>query len=130
MLRRGRISCLIAAVIAAAGCSSLPQTETPRDARNVISRQAIERMNASTAYDVVATRLNRSPARAVRGSSTSFERPQEPIIMIDGNRSEVAALRTLPARDIQEIQILTAGEGTQRFGTGATNGVIVITTRT
>ena len=49
--------------------------------------------------------------------------------MIDVNHSEVAALRTLPARDIQQIQILNAAEGTYRYGTGATNGVIVITTR-
>lgn len=130
MLRRGYFPCLIAAAAAAVGCSSLPQTGTPREERGVIDRQAIERMNVSTAYEVVATRLNRSPSRAVRGSSTSFERPQEPVIMIDGNRSEVAALRMLPARDIQQMQILNAAEGTQRYGTGATNGVIVITTRT
>ncbi len=129
MLRRGYAPCLIVAAIAAAGCASLPKQTTPRETQNVIGRQAIERMNASTAYDVLALRLNRPPTRAVRGSTTSFERPQEPMIVIDGNRSEVAALRALPANDIEEIQILNAGEGTLRYGTGATNGVIVITTR-
>ncbi|MEX2285236.1 MAG: TonB-dependent receptor plug domain-containing protein [Gemmatimonadota bacterium] len=129
MMRRECVSCLIAAVIAAVGSTSLPQTGTPREERGVIDRQAIERMNVSTAYDVLATRLNRLPSRALRGGATSFEPPQEPMVMIDGNHSEVAALRTLPARDIQEIRILNAGEGTQRYGTGAANGVIVITTR-
>jgi hypothetical protein len=65
----------------------------------------------------------------VRGSSTSFERPQEPIIMVDGSRTEVAALRMLPASQIAEIRILNATEGTFHYGTGATNGVIVVTTR-
>ena len=56
-------------------------------------------------------------------------RPQQPVVIIDGNRSEVDALRMLPAADIEEIRILNAGEATTRYGTGATNRVIVITTR-
>ena len=129
MMRRGCVPSLVVVALVATGCTSLPKQSAPRQEQGVIDRQTIERMNVSTAYDVLATKLNRSPSRAVRGSATSFERPQEPVIMIDGNHSEVAALRTLPASDIQEIRILNAGEGTQRYGTGATNGVIVITTR-
>ncbi|MGH7468645.1 MAG: TonB-dependent receptor [Longimicrobiales bacterium] len=129
MLRRGFVFCLTTVVVAAAGCATLPKDNSPRDTRDQIGRSAIERMNVSTAYDVLATRLNRQPSRALRGSSTSFERPQQPMVMIDGSRSEVAALRTLPASNIEEIRILNATEGTMWYGTGATNGVIVVTTR-
>jgi len=86
-------------------------------------------MNVSTAYDVLELQLNRSLTGPLRGTATSFERPQEPLVIIDNSRTEVAALRTLPASDIKEIRILDAREGTLLYGTGATNGVIVVVTK-
>ena len=125
MFRPASVSCLIVAALAA-GCASAARPTTPRSPSNEINRQEIERMNVSTAYDVLETKLNRSLARPLRGGATSFERPQQPLVVIDGNLSEVAALRTLPASNIEGIEILNATEGTMRYGTGATNGVIVI----
>ena len=128
MLRLNHKASLILAVLAA-GCASAPRHVATPEQRDLITAQAIERMNVGTAYDVLARHLNRSPSRSVRGGETSFERPQTPIVIIDGNVSEAAELRTLPARVIDSIEILNATEGTMRYGTGATNGVFVIKTR-
>jgi len=118
------------ALIALSACASLPRgPAAARDPQNIITWQAIERMNVSTAHEVMIKRFNRPPAGPLRGSSTSFEGSQEPLVFIDSNVSEVAALRTLPARDIESMEILNAIEGTMRYGTGAVNGVIVIKTK-
>jgi hypothetical protein len=129
-MRTQRLANLFLFVLGLASCarsSALPRAVP--DARGMISRQTIERMNVNTAYEVLATRLNRQPSRPVRGSATSFERPQAPVVIIDGMWSDVATLHTLPASNVEEIRILNANEGTARYGTGATNGVIVISTR-
>ncbi|MGH7463395.1 MAG: hypothetical protein ACREMA_20495, partial [Longimicrobiales bacterium] len=112
MLRLNYRTSLILAWFAIAGCASTPRKVATLEQRDLITAQAIERMNASTAYDVLARHLNRSPLRSVRGGETSFERPQEPIVIIDGNRSEVNQLRTLPAHYIESIEILNATDGT------------------
>ena len=129
-MQRQRLAYLFLVVFSLASCAhSVPPRRVPPDARDVIGRQTIERMNVSTAYEVLATRLTRQPSRALRGGATSFELPQAPLIVIDGQRSDIATLHTLPAINVEEIRILQAGEGTTQFGTGATNGVIVIRTR-
>ncbi|MEX2282075.1 MAG: hypothetical protein WEE89_06300 [Gemmatimonadota bacterium] len=110
-------------------CATVPPRSPNRASPNVIRSDAIERMNASTAFEIISLKLNRAPTRALRGGAASFERPQEPVIVIDGIRSEIKALHTLPASDIEEIRFLNAGEGMNRFGTGASNGVIEIYTK-
>ena len=119
---------LLITAVAVTGCASLPKEPTRRAPRGVITREAMDRMKVGTAYEVVARKLNRPLSLGVRGGATSFEQSQEPIVVVDGIRSEFTVLHTLPKFDLESIEILNAVDGTLRYGTGATNGVIVIKT--
>ena len=128
MMSRIPAALLTVTVLVTLGCASHQRPATPAANRSVITREAIALMKVSTAYDVLVRQLNRSLTGPLRGAATSFERPQEPLVIIDNSRTEVAALRVLPAVDVDEIRILDAREGTLQYGTGATNGVIVVAT--
>lgn len=53
-----------------------------------------------------------------------------PIVFVDGmEMGTLFELRSIPARDVLEIRLLSSGEGTFRYGQGYTAGVIHVTTR-
>lgn len=111
------------------GCVSVPRVTAPVASRNAITRDAIERTGAQTAVDLLTIYMARSPYRPLRGGPTSVTQSQLPMVVIDGTITDVSSLQTMPARDIEELRILNGIEGSWRYGTGAGNGVIEITTR-
>ncbi|NIR38167.1 MAG: hypothetical protein GWO22_19955 [Actinobacteria bacterium] len=53
-----------------------------------------------------------------------------PVVHIDGIRqTEIEVLTSLPAREVGEIEYLPGREATTRFGTGYSNGAILVRTR-
>jgi TonB-dependent SusC/RagA subfamily outer membrane receptor len=52
-----------------------------------------------------------------------------PIVIIDGVRSEASALRTLDRTRIDKVEVLKGALAISVYGADATNGVIVVTTK-
>jgi outer membrane cobalamin receptor len=109
--------------------------QIPPDGR-LITSEEIEASGATTAWDVLRrlgthltlneTGSGRAASIRHRGSS-SVNLSNAPMVLVDGIRHEPSALQQVPAGRIREIRILNGVTGTSRYGTGAGNGVIVVT---
>jgi TonB-dependent SusC/RagA subfamily outer membrane receptor len=52
-----------------------------------------------------------------------------PIVLIDGVRSDAAALRAIDRKRIDRVEVLKGPLAVGVYGADATNGVIVVTTK-
>jgi hypothetical protein len=114
------------------GCSSTPPLrsapETHRAERNVVTKAEI-REGMESAYDVVA---NTRPLWLMpRGYLPSDNgRPETPTVYVDGFRyGSCESLRSIQAIDVTEIRFLDSKSATTRFGSGHTNGAILVSLR-
>ena len=62
---------------------------------------------------------------AVQGATSS----EQPLLLIDGVRSDLATLKSIDRSRIASVEILKGRAALQTYGDGAKNGVIVVTTK-
>lgn len=62
---------------------------------------------------------------AVQGATSS----EQPLLLIDGVRSDLATLKSIDRSRIASVEILKGRAAMQTYGDGAKNGVIVVTTK-
>ena len=65
----------------------------------------------------------------IRGNSTFTEGGGDPLVVIDGVQLKGAYFNDINPNDIESIQILKDAATTSSYGIGASNGVIIITTK-
>lgn len=138
------VSALVA-VAALSACHRAPQTAASpeslhnSDGRRVITADAIEKSGARTAWEALQRTVpfftfndNRSgrPAGVEHRGRSSIVLRDQPMIIVDGvELNDFTTLGSMPASDIEEIEVLTGIDATTYYGTGATQGVIRITTK-
>jgi len=138
MKKRATLALLVTLPIIA-GCGIKPRAATPaRNVGHLITHEEIERSGARTMWEALSktvryARFQESgtgtPERIRRRGSSSIVLTEDMPIYIDQVRvSEVRVLASLPARDIDHIQVLNGLDATTYFGTNAGDGVILITT--
>lgn len=122
-----------AVVVFGAACSSgspgtLDDSPTPRRSRNLISREEIQTIPPTTAYDVV--REFRQQWLQARGPDlVSMGGRAGPVVAVDNVlRGRLEELRAIRSEDIQEIRFIPARDATTRWGTGVQGGVIEVVT--
>ena len=142
MSRRRPTRLLPLALLIAAGCASGGRAE--RDpfttSGRVITAEAIERSGARNGWEALRSagtymRLREdargNPSSLTARGYSSIELSPYPLLLVDGAHMEsFEYLRDIPAFSIESIRILDGAEGTRYFGTGAGNGVILVSTRT
>lgn len=104
----------------------------------IITREEIGQSGARDGWEALrlgATHLNFQYARqgsAVRVTHRgvgSFLIDPQVLLVVDGTHMQsLSVLETIPAENIDYIQILSARVGVLKYGTGAGNGVIVVKT--
>jgi outer membrane cobalamin receptor len=104
----------------------------------IITREEIERSGARDGWEALrlsATHLNfqytreGSDARVTHRGVQSFLIDPQVLLIVDGTHMQsLSVLETIPARDIDYIQILSARVGVVRYGTSAGNGAVVVKT--
>ena len=138
---------LAAALAALLACHRVPSSEPTAvadsrhssDGRRVISSDAIEKSGARTAWEALQRTVpfftfndNRSgrPANVEHRGRQSIVLHDQPLVVVDGvELNDFTTLGGMPAGDIQEIEVLTGIDATTYYGTGASKGVIRITTK-
>lgn len=122
------------------GCGIKPRPATPNlDAGTVITDQEIAETGARTMWEALQrtvkyTRFQESgtgtPERVRRRGSSSIVLSDDMPIFIDHVRVlEIKVLSSMPARDIERIQVLNGVYATTYYGTNSGDGVILIRTR-
>lgn len=117
-------------IVTLVGCSatSTKASSEPRASRDVITREQIESLNVTDAWDVVQ-RLRSEYLRS-RGQTSINRGPDLAVVYIDGvRRGGPDALRGFRATEIQEIRFVTGTDATTRYGTDHGGGAIEIKTR-
>lgn len=100
----------------------------------VITEQEIARGPARTAWELLEGRIPQLRFSGdVGGASTSVRgrgaEARPPVVVLNGVVTRgVEHLRTIPAREIRSIRVLSGIEGSQRYGAFGSNGAIVIET--
>jgi len=129
---------LLLVVLGTGACGLRSHDRTDDRQGRVFTEAQIQRSGATNAWDALrrlGTNLSLSetpvgrPRTATRRGAGSIALSSAPTVLLDGVRSDFAALQKVPADRILEIRILNGVDGTARYGTGAGNGVIVVTTR-
>lgn len=122
---------VLALVLALAGCASTGSS----GARNsdVITLETIRQTTSSNVFQLIQSErpgwLRRRGGITMRTGEDGLE--DTPIIVyVDSGRfGTLADLANLSVQGITEVRRLSAGDATQRFGTGHPRGAIVISTR-
>lgn len=114
-----------------------PATPNERDGA-IITREQIERSGALNAWDALrwgASHLSfqqtrdGTPVRVTHRGVSSFLIDPQVLLVVDGTHMQsLSVLESIPAENIDYIQILSARVGVLKYGTGAGNGVIVVKT--
>jgi outer membrane cobalamin receptor len=109
------------------------------DGRRVITAAAIEKTGARTAWEALQRTVpffefkdgnNGHAGRVEHRGRSSIMLQDQPMIIMDGvELNDYASLVVMPAADIELIEVLTGIDATTYYGTGATKGVIRITTK-
>ena len=127
-------------LLAAAGCGAKPRPVMPgRNVGTIITQEQIAETGATTMWEALVrtvryTRFQESgmgtPERVRRRGSSSIVLSDDMPIFIDDVRvAQIQVLNSLPARDIEQIQVINGVDATTYFGTNAGDGVILISTR-
>lgn len=141
--RRSAFVACAALVTLAAGCSTVrPRTSDRVDpnAGTVITSAVIQESGARTMWEALRRTVRFTvftesgfgePERIRRRGASTVVLREDMKIYLDGLEiHDVRILDEYPAVEIERIQVLTGIHATTYFGTGATDGVIVIATRT
>jgi hypothetical protein len=118
--------------LACAGATGTPSsgtsTQMTRGSANVINSAEIEAapQDAQTAYDIVA-RLRPMMMRPRNQTAGASNGEFGVMVFVEDVRlGEVDQLRTVMRATIQEIRYINATDATTRWGTGYSNGVILV----
>lgn len=123
----------VAAILSIAACSQqsttgASQSKVAPKNRNLITSDEIATVNASDAYQLIQE-LRPNFLRTQGGVSPHNDTPPVPLVYVDGvHTGDVTNLRNVPATGIVSIEYLNGMMATQRFGTVAGGGAILITT--
>ncbi len=128
-----------AAWLALPACGIKPRPVEPnRSMGQVITQEQIEKTGARTMWDALArtvryARFQESgtgtPERIRRRGPSSIVLTDDMPIYIDRVKlTNITILASLPARDIERIQVINGLEATTYYGTNAGDGVILIET--
>jgi outer membrane cobalamin receptor len=122
--------CVVAACVVACRAGGRTGSVAPLASSDVITRAEIEKIEATTALDVIQ-RLRPSFLR-YRGTSTaSNPRGVAPVVYFGEDRlGGLNQLSTVNVVHIEEIRFISAIDATTRWGAGHTGGVILIVVRT
>jgi len=126
-----KLAIAVAAIVSLAACSQQPTSGTTKLApknRNLITADEIANVNVSDAYQLIQ-QLRPNFLRTQGGVSTHNDAPPVPLVYVDGVATgDVTNLRNVPAAGIVSIEYLNGMMATQRYGTIAGGGAILITT--
>jgi hypothetical protein len=124
------VSCLLLAACGSVSSSS-PSTGYAFDQRNLITYEEIKAAKTPgwSAWDLIAqTRPNFLRTRGA--TSLRDPTPVRAVIYLDGVLyGKLETLRNLNIEEIREIEFISAGDATTRFGTDHLGGAILIRTR-
>lgn len=129
-----------ATTFAVAGCGIRPRAAVPdANAGRIITAAEVADTEATTMWEALRrtvryVRFEESgtgdPERVHRRGASSIAMADDARIYVDGVRiRDVSLLASLPARNIERIQVLTGVHATTYYGTNAGDGVILIRTR-
>ena len=106
-------------------------SETDQSDRNLITAVELETVVDLTTLNAIRRlRPNWLRSRAAPTPAAFRQGGVEPALLMDGILQEgLEQLETLPVRDVRELRFLSASEATTLYGTGYTNGVILVRTR-
>jgi outer membrane receptor for ferrienterochelin and colicin len=144
-VRIGTLLSLAALAAAAGGCATAHPArdnehhEPARGNAHYLTARDIKDSGARNAWEALrrlgGVRLEESPdgspqrIRPTRGNM-SMVLDDSPVVLLDGARLlDYDVLLSVPARQIDSIELLNGVEGTLRHGSGAGGGAIVIRTR-
>jgi outer membrane receptor for ferrienterochelin and colicin len=130
---------LTLAACAHSGARNLEREDGQAPGGIVLTQQDISDMRVTDAFQAVERaahhlRIQRTragtPEKITQRGVTSFLLSAEILVVVDGTRVQtvVQHLQNIPAQSIRYIQILTAQEASARFGSEASNGVILVRT--
>jgi outer membrane cobalamin receptor len=126
-----KLAIAVVAIVSLAACSQQPTSGTTKVApknRNLITADEIANVNVSDAYQLIQ-QLRPNFLRTQGGVSTHNDSPPVPLVYVDGVATgDVTNLRNVPAAGIVSIEYLNGMMATQRYGTIAGGGAILITT--
>lgn len=129
-----------AAATVVAGCGIRPRPAVPdANAGRIVTAEEIADSEATTMWEALRrtvryARFQESgtgdPERVHRRGASSIVLADDARVYIDGVRvRDLRLLASLPAGDIEQIQVLTGVHATTYYGTNAGDGVILIRTR-
>lgn len=132
---RDRAAALGLLLLAGCGPAGAPLTVGPAPGR-VITGDQIERMGVTTAWEVlerahvhlgVVEDRDGRPGHLSRRGRRSLSSPGEPLVIVNGIRTAgLGILRDIRGSDIAGILVIGGINATNRYGTGASGGAIVI----
>ena len=135
----------IALVLASAACAGRTQRDAvpvgedaPRG--RVITAEQIQKWNVLDAYDAIERAGGYRLAAGAKGevgvqqrrgrSSIVNSAADRPLILLDNTLlQDASVLRQVRAAQIERIELLTSGDATLLYGTGAAAGAILVRTR-
>jgi outer membrane cobalamin receptor len=89
-----------------------------------------EALDRLVKYAVFSETSRGVPDRIRRRGSSTINLREDMMVVVDGLRIlDVTALGDMPAGIIVRIEVMSGLDGTTRYGTNATDGVILVTTR-
>jgi len=138
-MRRG-MGVLLPLLVILSACGIKPRPATPSQSSGmVITQEEIAESGARTMWDAVSrtvrfARFQESgtgkPQRIRRRGASSIVLSDDMPIYLDRVQVlDIQLLASMPARDIETIQVLSGLDGTTYYGTNSGDGVILIQTR-
>ena len=115
---------LVVTLLAACATNSSRARQTGD--RDVLAAEEIERSNAGTLHEAI--QVLRPHFFFSRGR-TSMRTPNNylPVVMVNSvPQASVESLRSISARDVRYVRLLSAPDATTKFGTGYMGGVIEV----
>lgn len=109
-----------------AACASATTTRAPQRVRNLLVADEIELSNVGTLHDAI--QVLRPHFFFSRGrTSLRAQSSQRPVVIVNSvPQPSFESLRSISARDVRYVQLLSAPEATTRFGTGYMAGAIEV----
>lgn len=105
-----------------AACASAPSGNRAGGSQYEITSDQLAQLQDATALEAIR-RLRPQWLRARSGSGS-------PVVHLDGARQRgIDILDQISALDVHEMRFVPGSQATTRYGTGYTNGVILVTTR-
>ncbi len=121
------ITCFCALGLLACSSTKEIYRRSPNYDRNYIFPNEIQSSAANNAFDLIRN-LRPLWLRGRGSKSVRYGMASYPVIYVDGSRyANINSLATIPAGNIVQIQFMSAGDATIRFGVNHPGGAILIT---